>query len=732
MIVTVIATVFSVTAAESGSIENPFIVPMVSGTPRIDGILNESLWENAMRLELEYEVEPGENVIPPVQTEIFIVFDESHLYVAFRCFDPDPSAIQAHYRDRDRFDNEDFVGICLDTFNDERSNFLLLVNPIGIQSDRIESETGGSGWDAIWKSAGRITELGYEVEMEVPFNQLRFQRVNDTQIWGFDAVRFYPRDHKHLIATFPRDRSNNCYRCQMLKIKGFLGASPGHNIDISPTATGVRTDSREAFPLGDFQTTHKDVDFGITAGWGVTPNMMFSGTINPDFSQVEADAFQLDINQPFALQYNERRPFFTEGSEYFNTLKNAVYTRTIRDPSWGIKLTGKEGANTVGAYVVRDEVTNLIFPGSQDSRSTSLEMNSTATALRYKRDIGSRFTVGALLTDREGKDYFNRLAGLDLDLRLTQSDQVRLLILGSSTSYPDETAAEFGQGGGALTGGLAAFEWDHSTRTHNIWLDYDEVSENFRSDLGFIPMVGYRNVEGGYFYTWNAEQGSWWDRFMLGGDYALYEKRGGDLLKKELRLWGTYGGTRQSYLNVEVLRSTQAYGSIPFDLNRFGGTAWIRPVSCLSFGLTTRIGDHIDYSNLRKGNRLYLSPRINLSLGKHLMMEVRHTYEHLDVAPGRLHTANISHFSFVYQINRRLFFRAIAQSARYRRNTKNYTFVINPEFEKLFSQLLFSYKINPRTMLFLGYSNNYFGNQDYALTQSDRTLFIKIGYALSL
>jgi hypothetical protein len=732
MILTSLLNIDPASASGRGSVQDPYIVPMVSNVPRIDGVLDESLWEKALRMPLEFEVSPGENVNPPVRTEVFMVYDESSLYAAFRCFDPDPSAIQAHFRDQDRLSGEDYVGICLDTFNDERRNFLLMVNPIGIQSDQIESETGGSSWDAIWESAGHVTDWGYEVEMKVRFNQLRFQRVDGMQVWGFDAVRFYPRDHEYLIGAFPRDRSNNCYRCQMLKIEGFRGATPGHNVEVSPTVTGVRTDSRDDLPAGDFRTSHEAVDFGITAKWGVTPNMIFSGTMNPDFSQVEADALQLDINQPFALYYDERRPFFTEGADFFSTLKDAVYTRTIRDPSLGLKLTGKEGHNTVGAYIVRDEITNLIFPGSQGSSSTSLDMNSTAAALRYKRDIGSRYTVGALFTDREGMDYFNRLASLDMDLRLMQSDQIQIHLLGSSTSYPCATAAEFGQGDGTLTDGFAAFEWDHSTRTHYIWLDYDEVGENFRADLGFIPMVGYRNVEGGYFYTWNAEQGSWWDQFRLGGEFAHYEERSGKLLQKSWEAWGSYSGTMQSYLYGEAWGATQAYNGRLFDLTRLTCQGGFRPASDLSAGFTLLFGDHIDYSNTRDADLFYIRPRIDLNLGRHLTLELVHTYEHLDVSLGRLYTANISYLSFIYQINRRIFLRSIAQYVRYRRNVDYYTFDIEPDYKNISTQLLFSYKINPQTMLYLGYSDNHLGNQYFNLTQSDRTFFMKVGYAMSI
>jgi hypothetical protein len=500
----------------SGTVENPYLVPGTGSEIVVDARLIEEAWGNALVIELDYEVSPGENVPPPVRTEVLLTYNTSTLYVAFRCYDPDPSAIRAHLSDRDRIDGDDWVGVILDTFNDERRSFDLMVNPLGVQSDFIESETGGGSWDGIWNSAGQITDWGYVVEMAIPFNQLRFQRSGKTQVWGFDGVRSYPRSQTHHLGTFPRDRGNNCYLCQAIKIEGFDGASPGHNIEISPTVTGVRTDARREFPDGPLEKQNQKTEIGATARWGLTPNLTFSGTINPDFSQIEADALRLDINQPFALYYPERRPFFTEGADFFDTLKSAIYTRTMRDPRWGLKLTGKGRSNTIGAYVVEDELTNLIFPGSQGSGSTSLAMKSTATVLRYKRDIGSQYTIGALATDREGVNYFNRVYGLDADLRFTQTDQIQLQFIGSYTRYPHAVAEEFGQPGGRFDDRYIAFEWDHATRTHYIWLDYDDVGDGFRADLGFIPRVGFRNVEGGYFYTWNAPEDAWWSMFRAG------------------------------------------------------------------------------------------------------------------------------------------------------------------------------------------------------------------------
>ena len=493
----------------SGTTEDPYIVPITDAKIAVDAVLDEEAWQKALTLELKYEVRPGENVTPPVRTEVLLTYDADFFYAAFRCYDPTPSAIRAHLRDRDTLGGDDWIALILDTFNEQRRSFDFIVTAQGVQFDQIETQSSeDNGWDTIWNSASRITDWGYAVEIAIPFSSIRFQRKEGSQIWGFDAVRRYPREHAYHIGLFPRDRSNNCYLCQAVKIEGFHGANPGRNIELNPTAIAVRTDERTDFPHGDMTKRDQEAELGLTARWGITPNMTFNLTANPDFSQVEADAQQLDINEPFALFYPERRPFFTEGADFFSALESIIYTRTLRDPSWGLKLTGKEGANTIGAYVVRDEITNLIIPGSQGSNQTSLDKANTSSVLRYKRDFGSRYTVGFLATDRERKDYFNRVFGVDLDFRLTPTNQIQLLVLGSSTKYPDEVMESFNQSSGTLSDRLVSFEYDHYTRTWGWWADYEDAGSKFRADLGYYPRVGYRNVEGGLLYTWNPTSGS--------------------------------------------------------------------------------------------------------------------------------------------------------------------------------------------------------------------------------
>ncbi len=714
----------------SGTANHPYIVPKTEGEIKVDAVLDEAAWQKALVLELKYEVRPGENVTPPVQTEVLLTYDVKSFYAAFRCYDPYPSAIRAHLRDRDTLGGDDWIALILDTFNDQRRSFDFIVTAQGVQFDQIESQSGeDTGWDTIWDCASKITDWGYAVEIAIPFSSFRFQRKQGPQVWGFDAVRRYPREHPYHIGLFPRDRSNNCYLCQAVKIKGFEGANPGRNIEIDPTIIAFRSDDRPDFPHGNLKKQDQDAEFGLTARWGITPNLTSNFTYNPDFSQIEADAQQLDINEPFALFYPERRPFFTEGADFFAALENIVYTRTMRNPSWGLKLTGKEGANTIGTYMVRDDITNLIFPRSQSSNSTSLDITNTSSVFRYKRDFGSRYTVGLLGTDREAKNYFNRVFGFDLDFRFTPTNQIQLLVLGSSTKYPQEVTNDFDQPSGTFSDRLISFEYDHYTRTWGWWADYEEAGSAFRADLGYYPRVGYRNVEGGLLYTWNAKPGSWWAQFRVGGDLHYFEESNGKLLNKQASLWFNYNGIMQSYLYIEGWKTREAYANLEFDqtASLVRGGFW--PTSNLQLGAFTIFGDQIDYANIRLGKRFRINPWLSYNFGKHLRLSFDHNYERMNVQNVRLYRANISQLTAVYQLTVRTFFRSIIQYVNYDYNPSNYTFEIDSKDKRLFTQVLFSYKINPRTVLFLGYTDNYLGDQDIKLTRSNRAIFMKLGYA---
>ncbi|HEX9943954.1 MAG TPA: DUF5916 domain-containing protein, partial [Thermoanaerobaculia bacterium] len=551
----------------------PLRVGRADSKVSVDGVLDEPAWQSAAKLELRYETRPAENAPPPVRTEAFFTYDGDHFYVAFRAHDPNPSQIRAHLSDRDTAFSDDFVGIVIDPFNDERRAFEFFVNPLGVQMDLFQDDVGGNedaSWDAIWDAAGKVNGSGYEVEIAIPWSSLRFPRAEGDQTWGFDALRFYPRDQRHRISSHPLDRNVTCYLCQASKMTGFAGITPGRNMEIAPTVTANRTDRREDGSLdrplreGDAET-----DLGLTAKWGVTPNLTLNAAINPDFSQVEADAAQLDVNTQFALFFPEKRPFFLEGADFFTSPFNVVFTRNVADPAWGAKLTGKEGKSAMGLFVTQDDRTNLILPGSNGSDLASLRVETTDAVLRYRRDFGSSSALGVLFTGRDGDGYFNRVGGFDGLYRLGGSNQFRAQFLRSQTEYPvgrvdydRDGEDDFDLPGGTLEDDALWLSWDYNSRNWGAYARYEDVGRDFRADMGFMPRVDYNFLLAGLRRVWYGER---WSRISLGSDWDRREDQSGRLLEEEIEFFADIQGPRQSYISLDAGQRDRFFNGTTFD-----------------------------------------------------------------------------------------------------------------------------------------------------------------------
>ncbi len=222
-------------------------VALASGAVTVDGVLDDATWQRPPTFTLDYETSPGDNVAPPVATEMWIAYDRGHLYVAVRAHDPEPGKIRARLRDRDDAFDDDFVGVVLDTFDDQRRAFEFFVNPLGVQMDLSQNDVTGNedqSWDALWDSAGRVTAEGYEAEMAIPFSSLRFPKSAAPQTWGIDALRIWPRDLRRRLGLNPQPRGANCYLCNEAKLAGLEGIAPGRNLELDPTATANATERR--------------------------------------------------------------------------------------------------------------------------------------------------------------------------------------------------------------------------------------------------------------------------------------------------------------------------------------------------------------------------------------------------------------------------------------------------------------------------------------------------------
>jgi len=734
----VISLLFASPLFASGKAEEAkktYRIPEIEDKIKIDGALSEEAWAKALKVVANIEIMPGENIEAPAKTECFLFYDRHNLYIGFIAHDPEPDKIRAFYNDRDNCWQDDLVGIILDTFNDENRAFAFFINPLGIQGDEIMSLGGQQEdmtWDAIWNSAARITSSGYEVEAAIPFSSLQFQPSEDEQTWGFVPVRIMPRSRRYQITVMPFNRNNPCTLCQAPKITGFKGISPGRNLELDPTLTAARTDARETFPTGGMKKLDSRADFGISGRWYFNNNMNLSAAVNPDFSQVEADVAQLDINKQFALYYPEKRPFFLEGRDFFETPVEAFYSRSIADPDWGVKVSGKAGKNVIGIVSAQDTMTNLIFPGAEGSDSTTLGQRSYANVFRFRRDIAKGSTVGLIVTDREGEGYHNRVAGLDGLIRFTKSDTLTFQFLGSNTAYPEEIAESFNQKKGDFTGYGGSIGFSHNKRSYYLNAEYDFADPDARADLGFVPQVGYRRFEvGGGLNRW-GKKGDFFNRVSVFSNYDQTNDYDGNLLERELEGGVDLEGPLWSYFNWDIGTRKKVYLGNSFNqvFNQFFFS--IRPAGNFSFNTWLSFRDEIDYENIRPGKAFEVEPEMNLRLGKRLELGLGHMLSRLSVEGGRLFLANLTQSKLLYHFNSRTFFRAILQYRHVNKNPALYNFPVDENSKKLFTQLLFSYKLNPRTVLFLGYSDNYFGYNGVSLTQADRTFFLKLGYAWNL
>ncbi len=700
----------------------------------IDGKLDDPVWSDALVVPLTIETDPAENVPAPVHTDAFLVQDGSRLLIAFDAMDPDPDMIRAYLRGRDSAFNDDFVGVVLDTFDDQRSAYEFFANALGVQMDLTNDDVNrreDSSWNAIWKSAGRIDGEGYTVEMAIPFSQIRFPEVHGKEVWGVDLLRFYPRSDRIRISDNPLERGRNCYLCQLGKVEGFAGAESGPDLEVVPSLTASRTATRSDAASG-LEPGPTKTDVGLDVRWGVLPSMTANLTVNPDFSQVEANVAQLDVNNQFALFFPETRPFFLEGADYFTTPINAVFTRTVADPDAGAKLTGTFGDDTFGVFAAEDAVTNLLFPGPLESSTDSLATSTRDFVGRYRRSIGDSTTLGMLMTSRTGADYSNSVAGVDGRFRIGDRHRVTFQTLRSHTRYPADVARDFAQPMGDFDGDASDFNYAFSSR--NWFANFEEraFTPNFRTDLGFVTQVDYRQRHVGFSHVWQGESANWWNRLEAGVDAMTTHEYDGRLLGSNRQIHFAMQGPLQSYVELDRSAGRQYWDGRLFDLDRYHLWGQLRPRGGVNLTMQLDTGDQIDFANSRLAKELRIEPSVDWNANRHVLVRLNQTADRLKTPDGRkIFDAQLTDLRLTWQFNLRSYVRFTLQRQLVTRDLAQFT---DPTTEArsltVGSQFLYSYQVNPQTELFVGYSDSQLEGALWpTLTRTASTAFMKFSYA---
>ena len=520
----------------------PVRIPRFDQSPVIDGKLDEAIWQQAATFKDFYQVSPGDNSPPSKPTIAYIGYDERHLYLAFHCFD-EPDKVRATIASRDNVFGEDNVRVWLDTYNDQRRAYILGFNPLGIQMDGIVTEGQGQDFsvDIVMESKGSIVADGWVVEVKIPFKSLRYT-AGKGKMWGFNVVRNIDRFNDELDSWMPDDRNISGTLVKHGKITGLENIKTERTLEVVPSITLSETgrrmrtvpryilNNRGIFhPVlnpngvlpdpGRFVNQPIKQDIGVTMKFGITPNITLDAAINPDFAEIEADAPVVTANQRFPIFFQEKRPFFLEGVEIFQSPLQVFYSRQIIDPDAAAKLTGKIGKTSFGFLAATDKA-----PGNYDDEDRNdpsirpgidefLDKNAHFAVVRVKHDIGRENNLGFFGTARIFPEQRNFLAGFDGRIKYSPKLISQFQIVGSNSrtcfrdaAFEPDLNQMQAQRNREICGGSTFRQYRVGNGVGYYWnLDYTEKnrgwviqavgrSKDYRADAGFTRRVNTNSL----------------------------------------------------------------------------------------------------------------------------------------------------------------------------------------------------------------------------------------------
>ena len=706
------------------------------GEVHLDGDLSDPGWQGAAVLDEFWETQPGDNVPPRARTVVSVAYDDGHLYVGLRCEDPHPARIRAPFVERDEIvGTDDNVAVFLDTRGDGLTAVELRVNPRGQQGDAVfndASQNEDFSPDFFYDTAARVADFGWAAEMRIPFSSLRYPR-RDAQEWRILVWRNYPRDYRYFIHSRPIPRGSDCLVCHAQPMVGLTGLPTSGGLVLAPYASGqdVAAAASPGEPLGDPERTG---DVGIDVKWQPSAGNAIDATINPDFSQVESDVAQIAVNNRFALFFPEKRPFFMEGVELFDTPVQAVYTRTITSPRWGGRATGRAGSSSYSVVAADDRGGgSVVLPGPTGSDLASQDFGSLVGIARLRQEIGASY-AGALFTGREvdGGGY-NRVFGPDILWRAGPKDRLSAQLLWSETETPERPDLAEEWDGRRLSGHGLEASWNHQERRPVWTLRYRDFADGFRADTGFVPRVGYR--EGRALAGWNFYPEGLVSQAQPRVVVAYSEDRDGAVLQRLVEPGLFLLGSRnlQAFASVRVL--SERTGEKLLSTTSVEFQAQVDPSrSFTRVGVQGSVGEAVDLYNLQVGTGADINVFATLRPWSRLTLDLTAARRWLDVprpegGDGRLFTASVLRAKALLHFSSRAYLRLIGQWVGTTSDPALFPFPVDPEEGGFEGSALFTYKVNWQTALYVGYGDERALDERDALRRTSRQLFAKVSYA---
>ncbi|MBN2009061.1 carbohydrate binding family 9 domain-containing protein [candidate division KSB1 bacterium] len=522
---------------------NPFLslTPNpVTSTIKIDGRL-ERTWQEGVSFGNFTEYEPAESRQSLVDTRGYITYDNENLYISFICFDPNIEQLRANYSDRDQIYEDDWVCVSIDPYHDYQRAYQFYSNARGIQGDELWQSNGTTdqSYDLVFKTDATIAVDHWAMEMQIPFTSLRFPD-NDLQNWAIHFTRYYPREQQYRFSWMPITANNSSFMAQAGELKLTIPKMDAdtQTFEILPytiaTQNNFRVDDASAANFGKWSWDQPDGRAGVGIKYGFSSNLIADFTYNPDFSQIESDAGTIDVNFPFAVFFEEKRPFFQEGSDIYavdqftrgivlDQFVTLFYSRSINNPLVAGKISGKFGNVQMGYTTAYDQNTPFLIPFEGRTAVIPSDKKSMTNVFRARYDVNQQSSIGVFASNRAVRDGgMNSVTALDAVVRL--NEQYKFLALAALTHTEEPNAPEFDPYLGDET--LHIFDRERTAkfdgesfygyilrtkiqRESRHWLyafAYQDISPGFRADNGFITMGSYRNYEGSVSYAFRWDE----------------------------------------------------------------------------------------------------------------------------------------------------------------------------------------------------------------------------------
>ena len=660
--------------------------------PKIDAVLDEDVWKMNPILEdifISFYPHFGEEL--PQKTRIWMAYDPDNLYFAFYCHDREPERIKSSISKRDNISNDDWIGFSLDAVGTKQTAYNFFINPNGIQNDAYQSgskEDLATDW--VWYSVGRLADDGYIVEVKVPLKSIRYRSGKGVEM----GILFWRHINRYgMRGSWPAIPPDNWVFESSTKVI-YEKLKDQLQLELLPLATYGSI--RDRIGPDNFGSADTSTDIGIGVKYGITSSINAELTINPDFSQVESDVFQVVVNQRYPIFYEEKRPFFMETQSLFNVagtwgtinMTHALHTRKIVDPAWGSKLTGEVGRASFGLLAAGDE-----WPGREWNGEENPYEGKAANFLigRFKYSLSGSNYVGGIYTGRKFGNDSNRVVGADLYFRFAEKHLFRANYL-QSLSYEESIKRN-------VRGPAYTMMYRYFDKSLELDFAVEHYDDDFRMDTAFYQRIGFirfRGYIGPHFYP-KAENLSWIKRinpFIFG--YYLHDSTTG---MDDIHLLAAVRSyfIKQGYFNLMYIYDRESWKGRAFNQRRIDMRIRVQLANWLLLYSRLKIGNRIFYDPLDPflGKGISISSEVTIQPNNKLSQYFGHNYEYLnrDSNGERIFDVHVLNSRTTYQFNKYLFLRAVFRYDSYR--------------NIFLTDFLASFTLIPGTVVYLGYGSLY-------------------------